>query len=138
MRKINYLIIGIACLFLSTHVLMASSIIDGGGDGGVISVPIIVSEGDGSDGNVPKNRAPLFVPIEAAYVYASSSVMVEFLVNLGATVVTIENITAGEQCEIFINADIGVLYLPISGNTGSWQMYFRSVSGRTYVGEFTL
>lgn len=63
MRKIHYLFIGIACLFLSTHVLMASSIIDGGGDGGVISVSIIVSEGDGSDGNIAFAE-PILCPLD--------------------------------------------------------------------------
>ena len=114
--------------------MFANSVADGDPD---TEIPIINGDGVGGTGG-PINRAPAYVPIEAVYWAAASSIIVNFLDGLGTVVVAIENLSTGSYTQSVINARPGVYLFRISGEAGIYRISFTLSSGQRYTGMFEL
>lgn len=137
MRKIVFILSVVAGLCISNPSALANGFAAGRDDGGVTEIPIINGEGDsGTSG--PVNRAPAFVPIEAMYWVAASSIIVYFLDDLGPVSVAIENLSTGSYAQTVMNARQGVYPFRISGEEGIYRISFTLSNGHRYAGMFEL
>ena len=106
----------------------------GGGDPTEI---IIVGEGGSGEGT-PSHKASVPVPITAAYNASLSTIMVNFLFDLGYVSVEIENQTTGEYDQTVVNAQEGPMLFPISGTAGQWAITITLSVGSVYLGIFEI
>ena len=98
--------------------------------------PTTIVIGDFNTNGSPIFHAPALVPIQAAYYASLSTIMVNFLYDLGSVSVEIENETTGEYSQTTINATQGVHPFLISGTSGHWKITFILYNGMEYFGEF--
>lgn len=98
----------------------------------------IYIEQTGDFGDTPIIRSPGSIPIEAVYYPLISTIVVNFLNDLGSVSVEIENVTTGAYSQAMINATQGVHPFMISGTAGYWTITFTLLSGTQYVGEFEI
>ncbi|MBQ9450724.1 MAG: hypothetical protein IJQ93_11570 [Bacteroidales bacterium] len=100
-------------------------------------IEIIIGDGGSMEGG-PTYHAPAFVPILGIYSAVKSSVLINYLYDLGTIVIEIENQTTGEYSQSLVNALAGPMLLPISGTAGQWTITFTLPSGVVYYGEFII
>lgn len=136
MRKIILLLFVIAGFCFSSPSVLANGVVAEGNGGENTEIPII-EEGDGGTSG-PTNRAPAFVPIEAMYWAAASSIIVYFLDDLGPVSVAIENLSTGSYVQTVMNARQGVYPFRISGEEGIYRISFTLSNGHRYAGMFEL
>lgn len=105
-------------------------------DGGDPPTDILITEG-GSTGGGPIAHAPALIPIQAAYYPSITTILVDFLYDLGQVSVEIENETTGAYSQTTINAMQGVQPFLITGTSGHWTITF-ALPGSTYFGEFDI
>lgn len=136
MRKLVQLLFVVIGLSISSPTLFASYFMDGDGGGENTEIPII----EESEGNIggPVNRAPSVVPLKAYYNPSLCYIAIDFLFNMGMTLIVIENTTTGEHSRFLVNGDAGVTRVSISGNPGCWRLQVRPIFGHLFVGEITL
>lgn len=128
MKKIFLLLV---VLFSCAPLMSAQT---GGGDD-----PIIIFVGSGgNEGGASGIHAPIQIPIQAAYYSSLSTVMVNFLHDMGSVSVEIENETTGAYMQTTINATHGVHPFLITGAAGHWTVTFTLSNGMVYVGEFDI
>ena len=137
MRKIILLLFVIAGFCFSSPSVLANGVVAEGNGGENTGIPIINEEGDGGTSG-PTNRAPAFVPIEAMYWAAASSIIVYFLADLGPVSVVIENLSTGSYVQTVMNARQGVYPFRISGEEGIYRISFTLSNGHRYAGMFEL
>ena len=79
-------------------------------------------------------EAPIF-----AY-YAAGTITLDFVENLGAATVTVQNLTAGGQVVEFIDTGMGTATIDIDSilTVGDYYMTIATMSGDVYYAEFTL
>jgi len=79
-------------------------------------------------------EAPIF-----AY-YAAGTINLDFLENLGAATVAIQNLTAGGQVAELIDTGMGNVVIDINSilTVGDYYMTITTMSGEVYYAEFTL
>ena len=101
--------------------------------------PIDVVIGDGgSYGGGQGHHAPALIPISATYYPSITSIVVNYLYDLGSVTVEIENQTTGEYSQSVVNALAGPMPFIISGTSGHWRISFTLSSGVCYYGEFDI
>ena len=100
--------------------------------------PVTIIIDDGDFGQTPIIRSPGLVPIEAAYYASLSSILVDFLYDLGSVSVEIENETTGAYTQTIINANQGTYPFLISGDVGIYQIIFTLPGGHVYTGSFEI
>lgn len=122
-------------LLLVISILMFAPFMKAQTGGGDPTEIIIVGEGGSGEGT-PSHKASVPVPITAAYNASLSTIMVNFLFNLGYVSVEIENQTTGEYDQTIVNAQEGPMLFPISGTAGIWNISFTFASGIFYSGAF--
>lgn len=99
-------------------------------------VPIII--GEGSLGGTPSHHAPAVIPIQAAYYPSITTILVDFLYDLGQVSVEIENETTGAYSQTTINAMQGVQPFIITGASGIYELTFTLANGIVYIGSFEI
>lgn len=79
-------------------------------------------------------EAPIF-----AY-YAAGTITFDFVENLGAATVAVQNLTAGGQVVELIDTGMGTATIDIDGilTVGDYYMTIATMSGDVYYAEFTL
>ena len=79
-------------------------------------------------------EAPIF-----AY-YAAGTINLDFVENLGAATVVVQNLTAGAQVAELIDTGMGNVVIDINGilTVGDYYMTITTMSGDVYYAEFTL
>ena len=79
-------------------------------------------------------EAPIF-----AY-YAAGTINLDFVENLGAATVAIQNLTAGGQVVELIDTGMGNVVIDINSilTVGDYYMTITTMSGEVYYAEFTL
>ena len=100
--------------------------------------PVIIIIGDGSTGGGPSHHAPALIPISAEYYASLSSLIVDFLYDLGTLIVDIENQTTNFSQQTIINGTQGSHLLSISAGTGAYKITFTLTDGHTYIGLFEI
>ena len=96
---------------------------------------IIIEIKDEHPSGIPKSPAAVSLQ---AYFDCTTSEIVVTAQNAGACInVCVENLVSGEQSLQAISGN-GVSYIPISGNSGFWQITLYLDDGAVYVGEFTI
>lgn len=98
---------------------------------------IIISDG-GSLGGDTGHHAPALIPIQASYYPSLTTVVVNFLYDLGPVTVEIENLTTGAYSQSMINATQGVHPFLISGIAGLYEITFTLSDGHSYWGYFEI
>ena len=106
-------------------------------DDGDVQIPVNVGDGGTNNGG-PTHHAPVLIPISATYYSSLSSIVVNYLYDLGSVTVEIENQTTGEYCQSVVNALAGPMPFFISGTSGHWRITFTLPSGVSYYGEFDI
>lgn len=76
------------------------------------------------------------VPICAYYEEFLSSVCLTFSQNLGDLDITITNLTDGTYADYEVDSSLGSAILPMSGNTGIYNVLIVTAGGIQYGGEF--
>ena len=104
--------------------------------GGDDPLDIIIT--NGNQGGDQNHHAPALTPIQAAYYPSITTILVDFLYDLGQVSVEIENETTGAYSQTTINAMQGVHPFLISGTAGHWMITFTLPGGIVYYGEFIL
>ena len=84
------------------------------------------------------NRNLDFVPIQAYYEENLSSVCMSFAYSLGDLDITITNLTDGTYADYEEDSSLGSAILPISGNTGIYNVLIVATGGIQYGGEFEI
>lgn len=79
-------------------------------------------------------EAPIF-----AY-YAAGTINLDFVENLGAATVVVQNLTAGGQVAELIDTGMGNVVIDINSilTVGDYYMTITTMSGEVYYAEFTL
>lgn len=79
-------------------------------------------------------EAPIF-----AY-YAAGTINLDFVENLGAATIAVQNITAGGQVVELIDTGMGNVVIDINSilTVGDYYMTITTMSGEVYYAEFTL
>ena len=79
-------------------------------------------------------EAPIF-----AY-YAAGTITLDFVENLGAATVVVQNLTAGGQVAELIDTGMGNVVIDINSilTVGDYYMTITTMSGEVYYAEFTL
>ena len=79
-------------------------------------------------------EAPIF-----AY-YAAGTITLDFVENLGAATVVVQNLTAGAQVAELIDTGMGNVVIDIDSilTVGNYYMTITTMSGDVYYAEFTL
>lgn len=102
-------------------------------------VIIIIGGGDGNgNGSGPIKHAPTLIPIQAAYYPSFSTILVNFMYDMGQVVVEIENQTTGESIQSTINATQGVHPFSLPNIAGDYVVLFTLPNGRVYMGVFEI
>ncbi len=122
-------------LLLVISILMFAPFMKAQTGGGDPTEIIIVGEGGSGEGT-PSHKASVPVPITAAYNASLSTIMVNFLFDLGYVSVEIENQTTGEYDQTVVNAQEGPMLFPISGTAGQWAITFTLPGGVVLNGYF--
>ena len=100
-------------------------------------VDVVIGDGGSNCGGRP-HHAPALIPISATYYPSTTSIVVNYLYDLGSVTVEIENQTTGEYCQSVVNALAGPMPFIISGTSGHWRISFTLSSGIFYYGEFDI
>lgn len=124
-------------LLLVISILMFAPFMKAQTGGGDPTEIIIVGEGGSGEGT-PSHKASVPVPITAAYNASLSTIMVNFLFDLGYVSVEIENQTTGEYDQTVVNAQEGPMLFPISGTAGQWAITITLSVGSVYLGIFEI
>lgn len=94
---------------------------------------------ESNDPSIPTPpKAPGQIPIECVYLSSASTIVVNYLYDLGSVTVEIENQTTGEYSQSVVNALAGPMPFIISGTYGFWRITFTLSSGMVYYGEFDI
>ena len=94
---------------------------------------------ESNDPSIPTPpKAPGQIPIECVYISSASTIVVNYLYDLGSVTVEIENQTTGEYGQTVVNALAGPMPFIISGTSGHWRITFTLSSGVCYNGEFDI
>ena len=94
---------------------------------------------ESNDPSIPTPpKAPGQIPIECVYLSSASTIVVNYLYDLGSVTVEIENQTTGEYSQSVVNALAGPMPFIISGTSGHWRISFTLSSGVCYYGEFDI
>lgn len=99
---------------------------------------IILIEQTSGFGDTPIIRSPDSIPIQAVYYPAISTIVVNFLNNLGSVSVEIESLITGSYSQTNINATQGVHLFVISGDDGVYEITFTLSDGHVYTGSFVI
>ena len=99
-------------------------------------LPIVI--GDPNPGGGPIYYAPALIPIQAVYYPALSTIIVDFLYDLGSVSLEIENLTTGEYSQSSFNATQGLHPFIISGDDGVYEITFTLSNGHVYTGTFEM
>ena len=89
-------------------------------------------------GETGGSRSFTAIPITATYYSSLSSIVVNYLYDLGSVTVEIENQTTGEYSQSVVNALAGLMPFIISGTSGHWRVSFTLSSSVCYYGEFDI
>lgn len=81
------------------------------------------------------HRSARYVPIEAYYTEALSSIQISFLQDVGEVKILINNLTECVSAEYYVNSGSGTIMLPMDGEHGAYYILILS-SGAAYEGEF--
>jgi Protein of unknown function (DUF3244). len=101
--------------------------------------PITIIIGEfGDTGGSPSHHALALIPIQAAYYSSITTILVDFLFDLGSVSVEIENQTTGSYSQTTVNATQGVHPFMISGDMGDYTITFTLSNGHVYIGEFSI
>lgn len=125
MRKILILLLTVFSLFSSVNRLAAENKV------------VVIKPGSLTE-TTTRNRAPVFVPIQAYYDSFTSSVYVVFNAAIGYVNISITNQDTGEYIEDIIDAYGTVAVFPISGDPGLYYLSFTLQMGLEYYGEFEI
>jgi hypothetical protein len=102
-------------------------------DGGNIDIEF----GENTGNNVP-NRSS-YVPVEAVYIGAISTIAFTFTQSIGTVSIIVSNVQTGEYIATQVNTNHYPLEaVPISGNAGLYTISVSLANGTTYYGEFEL
>jgi len=105
--------------------------------GGDDPTVIVVGNSGGHGGENP-HHAPIVIPIQAAYYSSITTIVVDFLDDLGNVSVEIENLTTGAYSQTMINATQGVHPFIISGDSGVYEITFALTNGQVFIGSFEI
>lgn len=119
-------------LILSILCLVATESWSGNNDP---QIPIQVIISSGQEG---PHRAPEYVPIQAYYEESLSFVCMSFAYSLGDLDITITNLTDGTYADYEVDSSLGSAILPMSGNTGIYNVLIVTAGGIQYGGEFEI
>ncbi|MGI6313088.1 MAG: hypothetical protein ACOXZI_01970 [Candidatus Cryptobacteroides sp.] len=100
-------------------------------------VPLVVVLGDHYSER-PVGRGQTYVPIVAYYDGFSHSIYVSFTEDLGDVAVTVENFITGEYVTSTIDGYEEVAVIPLSGDSGHYEVNFILLSGTVYYSEFEI
>jgi hypothetical protein len=102
-------------------------------DGGNIDIEF----GENTGNNVP-NRSS-YVPVEAVYIGALSTIAFTFSQNLGTVSIIVSNAQTGEYIATQVNTNLYPLEtVPVSGDAGLYTIQVCLADGTMYYGEFEL
>lgn len=127
MKKVLLLIMS---LFFCATIMSAQN---NGGD----PTEIVVRE-SGNNGGNPSHYAPALVPIQAVVYQSFSTIVVEFLFDLGSISVEIENLTTNSYSQTSLNATQGAHPILFSGDSGIYEITFTLSNGHIYWGTFEI
>jgi len=96
-----------------------------------VPVPIISNDEGGSNENRSPEQIPFYAQIQGSYVILSC------YSSIGNANVTLTS-TAGDDYETVFDTSFGVIFIPISGNSGFYRLDIVLPSGQSYYGEFIL
>ncbi len=91
---------------------------------------IIISDPDSGETRSPE-QIPFYAQIQGSYVILSC------YSSIGNANVTLTS-TAGDDYETVFDTSFGVIFIPISGNSGLYRLDIVLLSGQSYYGEFIL
>lgn len=100
------------------------------------SIPIIDHSGGGDSGNDPENIGN--VPIGCSLSEFGTSLTFYFYSDLGVLSVRVVNLTTGETISNLLDSQLGIIDLPLSGDTGFYHIYINAQNGHSYFGQFTI
>lgn len=97
----------------------------------VIPIPIVDNNENGSNDNRSPEQIPFYAQIQGSYVILGCNS------SIGNATVTLIS-TAGDDYETVFDTSFGVIFIPISGESGFYRLDITLPSGRSYYGEFGL
>lgn len=92
--------------------------------------PIIILNPDSNDNRSPE-QIPFYAQIQGSYVILGC------YSSIGNATITLTS-TAGDDYETIFDTSFGVIFIPISGNSGFYRLDIVLPSGQSYYGEFIL
>ena len=90
--------------------------------------PIVIIPAEQSFEHRPHSKA--FVPFVANYNVGLASVLVRFIRDVGEVEISIQNLSSGEYNDYIIDSKVGLIALPISGDSGYYVIIFTLQNGK--------
>lgn len=94
-------------------------------------LPVIIVPNPDSNENRSPEQIPFYAQIQGTYVILGC------YSSIGNATVTLTS-TAGDDYETIFDTSFGVIFIPISGNSGFYRLDIALPSGQSYYGEFIL
>ena len=96
-------------------------------------IPIRVLENTTETGR--ENRSQVYIPIQAFYDDFTSSIYIQFLLDIGDVNITVTNNDTGYSADFEVDSSLGTTVLPIYGGCGIYHITFVLSEGGGYQGE---
>ena len=96
-------------------------------------IPIRVLENTTETGR--ENRSQVYIPIQAFYDDFTSSIYIQFLLDIGDVNITVTNNDTGYSADFEVDSILGTTVLPIYGGCGIYHITFVLSEGGGYQGE---
>ena len=85
-----------------------------------------------------EHRSQVYIPIQAFYDDFTSSIYIQFLQSIGDVYIDVTNIDTGYNADFEVDSSLGTVILPISGESGLYDITFVLSEGGAYQGELYL
>ncbi len=99
-------------------------------------IPIRVLDNTTETGR--EHRSQVYIPIQAFYDDFTSSIYIQFLLDIGDVNITVTNNDTGYSADFEMDSSLGTVILPISGESGLYDITFVLSEGGAYQGELYL
>ena len=99
-------------------------------------IPIRVLDNTTETGR--EHRSQVYIPIQAFYDDFTSSIYIQFLQSIGDVYIDVTNIDTGYNADFEVDSSLGTVILPISGESGLYDITFVLSEGGAYQGELYL
>ena len=99
-------------------------------------IPIRVLDNTTETGR--EHRSQVYIPIQAFYDDFTSSIYIQFLLDIGDVNITVANNDTGSSADFEVDSSLGATVLPIYGGCGLYHITFVISEGGGYQGELEI